>query len=113
MTAHSARAAVVAGSAVALALALAGVAPASIRTPLALWFLLTCPGLALAPRIGLGDRAAEVSLVVSLSVAVDIVVGLAMMYAGAWSPVAIFAVLAGISLVAAAAQLRRAEERRR
>jgi hypothetical protein len=102
--------AVVAASVVVLALALATDAPAALRGPLAMWFLLACPGLALVPLVRLHDTLAAVALIVALSVALDIVVALAMMYAGLWSPAGIFAVLALISLAGGALQLREPAE---
>ena len=95
----------VAGSVVALGLALAADAPTGLRTPLGLWFLVACPGLALAPLLRLPEWASELTLVVALSLAVDVVVTMTMMYAGAWSSDAIFGVLAGIALAGSAAQL--------
>ena len=99
-------AAVVCASSVALAVALAADAPAAVRSPLALWFLLACPGLALVPLLRLDGPAGRWALVVALSLAVDLLVTLVMLYAGLWSPAGIFAVLAAISILGGVAQLR-------
>jgi uncharacterized membrane protein len=105
MRAPAVTTAVVAASVCALAVALAADAPPAVRGPLALWFLLACPGLALVPLLRLADPVARWTLIVSLSVALDLAVTLIMMYAGWWSSPAIFAVLAAISLAGGVAQL--------
>jgi hypothetical protein len=85
---------------------------AGIGTPLrplvASWFLLACPGLALAPLIA-RDPAALWTLAISLSVAIEIILGLALLYTGLWSPTALAAVVAAISVGGATMQLVRIE----
>ncbi len=76
------------------------------RTAVVVWFLLTGPGLALTPLLRLNDRWAEWTLVVAVSLAIDILVSSAFLYAAAWSPPVIFCVLAALSLAGAALQLR-------
>ena len=89
---------------------LAVVVAAGIGAPLqplaAVWFLLVCPGLALVPLIRIGDPWEEIALALGVSVALDIVVATALMYADAWSPALIVGVLAAISIAGAALQLR-------
>ena len=98
-------AAVVAVAAVvAPALALAG-APAAVRLPVVLVFLLLGPGMAFVPLLGLGDPVAELTVAVGISLAVDLTVALAMHYAGAWSPPATLVVVAALALGGAALQL--------
>jgi hypothetical protein len=77
-----------------------------LRTAVVVWFLLTGPGLAITPLLRLSDRWGEWTVAVALSVAIDILVASAFLYAGAWSPPAIFSTLAAVSLVGAALQLR-------
>jgi len=97
-------AAVVAVAAVvAPALALAG-APAAVRLPVVLVFLLLGPGMAFVPLRDLGDPVAELTVAVGISLAVDLAVALAMLYAGAWSPPATLVVLAAFALGGAALQ---------
>ena len=97
-------AAVVAVAAVAApALALAG-APAAVRLPVVLVFLLLGPGMAFVPLLGLGDPVAELTVAVGISLAVDVAVALAMLYAGAWSPPATLVVVAALALCGAALQ---------
>lgn len=100
------RPAVVALSALALLVVVAAGAGAPLRPLIAVWFLLVCPGLALTPLLRLGDLWAELTVVLALSVTLDLLVATAVMYAGAWSPGLIAAVLVAISLAGAALQLR-------
>lgn len=104
---HLLRPLVVIASVCALgAVVLAGVG-SPLRPLLAVWFLLAVPGLALTPLLRLDDAWGELAVVLSLSVAVDIVVATALMYANAWSPTLIVGVLAAASLAGAAGQLLR------
>jgi len=96
--------ALVAGSALAAAaVALAG-APEAVRVPLVIAFLLLGPGMAFVPLLGLGDPVAELTVALGVSVALDLCVAMAMLYAGAWSPPATLVVLAAIALAGAAFQ---------
>ena len=98
-------AAVVAVAAVAApVLALAG-APAAVRLPVVLVFLLLGPGMAFVPLLGLGDPVAELTVAVGICLAIDVAVALAMLYAGAWSPPATLVVVAALALGGAALQL--------
>ncbi len=92
-------------SVVALGALLVAGAESSLRTALAVWFLLACPGLALAPLVGLRDGLGTVTVAIALSIALDTIVAAALVYAGAWSPVAAFVILAAITLAGAARQL--------
>jgi ABC-type uncharacterized transport system permease subunit len=95
---------VVAGSALlAAAAALAG-APAPVRAPLVLAFLALGPGMAFVPLLRLRDPVAELTLGVAGSLVLDAAVAAAMLYAGAWSPMAILVVLAAIAVGGAALQ---------
>jgi len=87
---------------------LAGAGPA-LRAPVVLAFALVGPGMALVPLLRLDDPLAELSLGVALSLALDTLVALAMLYAGAWSPEGALLALAAMSLAGVAAQRRRAE----
>ncbi|MBA2631068.1 MAG: hypothetical protein H0U84_08630 [Thermoleophilaceae bacterium] len=78
-----------------------------IRTVLAVWFLLLCPGLALVGLMRLNDVWGELTLGVAISVALDTVVAAGLLYAGLWSPPAAFAILAAVSLAGAGFQYAR------
>jgi uncharacterized membrane protein len=67
-------------------------------------FLLLCPGTALAHAIGVRGGWELLAAGVTLSVAVDLLVGLAFLYAGQWSPDAVFAVLVALSFAGVAAE---------
>jgi hypothetical protein len=97
---------VVALSVLAVALMAAAGGSSTPRTAIVVWFLLTGPGLALTPLLRLNDLWAEWTVVVAISVAIDILVATAFLYAAAWSPSAVFWVLAAVSLAGAAVQLR-------
>lgn len=96
---------VVAGAALAAVLAAAAGAPPALRAPLVVAFLALGPGLAFVPLLGLRDPLGELVVALALSLALDIAVAAGMLYAGAWSPSASLAVLAGIALAGAALQL--------
>jgi hypothetical protein len=78
-----------------------------VRTALAVWVFAVCPGLAVVGAIGLRDRWMEVSLVIALSLALDVIVSGALTYAVGWSPDAALAILLTFSLVGAAIQAAR------
>lgn len=100
-------AAVVAVAAVAAAGAALVGAPDAVRVPLVLGFLLIGPGMAFVPLLDLDDPVAQLTVALGVSLALDLVVAMAMLYAGAWSPVASLVVLAAIALAGAALQQAR------
>lgn len=74
--------------------------------PLAtIWFLFLCPGMALVRLINLRDWVAELMLGIALSVTLTGLVSGTMLYFDAWSPPLSLAILIGISLAGALAQL--------
>lgn len=80
-----------------------------IRPMLAIWFLGLCPGMALVRLIHLEDRWTEIMLAIAVSMSLDVGLSLALVYAGLWSANLGLAILIGVSLVGAAAQLRSQE----
>jgi hypothetical protein len=96
---------VVIGTLAALAASLAQ-APIEIRVPLVVVFALVGPGAAVVPLLRLRDPLGEFTLAVGVSLAADVAVATAMLYAHAWSPEAGLAILALLTLVAAAGQVR-------
>jgi hypothetical protein len=99
----------VAAGALAASLAVAAGAPVALRAPLALAFALLGPGAALVPLLRLGDPVGVLALVIALSLALDVTVGLVMVYAGLYSPVGGFLVLAALALAGASAQVLTSE----
>jgi hypothetical protein len=81
----------------------AGVA-APARPFVALWFLLLCPGMALVRLLRVGGVAAELTLAVALSLALDTLVAGVMIYTGTWAPGWGLMVLIAISVFGAALQ---------
>jgi hypothetical protein len=96
-----------------LALLLAAALPVHglVRGLLALWFFLTCPGMAIIGLLELGDPLGSALLGVALSVALGVLVSLVMVLTRSWSPDAGMAVLVTVSLAGAAAQAWRARRR--
>lgn len=92
-------------AALAGAVTAGGVSP--VRTLLTVWALGVCPGLAVIGIIGLRDPWIEVTLVVALSLALDVIVAGALTYTVGWSPDSALAILLTLSLVGAAVQVGR------
>lgn len=78
---------------------------AAARPALSLWFLLICPGMAFVRLLRLNDAIAQLTLAVALSLALDTIVAVAMLYAGLWSPKGILSVVIALSLLGAALQI--------
>jgi hypothetical protein len=99
----------VAGAVAASALAAAGAAlaglPAPLRAPLVIAFLLVGPGMAFVPLLALGDALAELTVALVLSLALDTLVAITLLYAGGWSPLASLLGLAGLAVAGAALQV--------
>ena len=77
---------VIVASAIGAGLAVVSDMGSPIRPVIAFWFLLICPGMAIVHLLRVGDRAAEVTLAVALSIAIDTIVAEAMILTGLWSP---------------------------
>jgi hypothetical protein len=77
------------------------------RTATALAFLCLGPGAALVAWLHLDDLAIEVLLAIALSLTVDIAVGQAMLWTGAWSPTNGLLVIILLTIVAAGGQAYR------
>ena len=86
-------------------------APSAIRVPLVLAFALLGPGLAVTPLLGLEDPLGEFTLAIGVSLAADVVVAIAMLYAHAWAPQAGLAILVLVTLAAAGGQILVARRR--
>ncbi|MGZ4304073.1 MAG: hypothetical protein ACXVFQ_18560 [Solirubrobacteraceae bacterium] len=98
---------VMVASSLALALALVVGAHGPVRGALALWFFLTCPGMAIIGLLDIKDLLAEVLLAVALSIAIGMLSALAMALAHAWSADAATAALVVLTLLGARAQVVR------
>jgi hypothetical protein len=93
----------VAGALFAL-LAVVSLGAGTVRGLVVVGFLLVCPGSALAHAIGIRGGWELLAAGVTLSIAVDLLVGLLLVYAGLWSPEAAFSVLLVLSFAGIAAE---------
>lgn len=80
-------------------------APTEIRAPLVLAFALIGPGAAVVPLLRLHDPLGEFTLALGVSLAADVVVASAMLYAHAWAPEAGLAILVAVTLAGAGSQV--------
>jgi hypothetical protein len=106
LSSWGARANVLLASTAALAGSVAAGGASPVRTLLTVWVLGVCPGLAVIGVIGLRDPWIEVTLVVALSLALDVIVAGALTYTVGWSPDVAMAILLTVSLVGAVIQGR-------
>jgi hypothetical protein len=94
---------------VALAIAAAMIVFAAPGSPLrpyvVLAFALVCPGSALVRLLAVPDPVLELAAGVGLSIAIQLLASTAMLYAHAWSPEALFALLVVFAVSAASAEL--------
>jgi len=82
----------------------AGVA-APARPFVALWFLLLCPGMALVRLLRVSGLVAELTLAVALSLALDTLVAIVMVYTRTWVPGQGLVALIAISVAGALLQV--------
>jgi O-antigen/teichoic acid export membrane protein len=94
------------GGAVAVVLAIDWQSP--VRVVLALGFLLFGPGLALGELLQVRDPVQRLALATGASLALETLVALALIYAGAYSPELAFAIVLGVSAAALAGAVARA-----
>jgi Uncharacterised nucleotidyltransferase len=85
-------------------LAMALNADVALRAGLTLSFVLVCPGLALVRLLQI-PPAARLSLALAVSLAVNVLVPAALLYAGAWSARAALMIVAGFAITLAAIEV--------
>jgi uncharacterized membrane protein len=85
---------------------------AAVRPFVVLPFLLAGPGLALVSLLDLDEPLEEVVLAIALSVSLDVLVALVMLYGRFWSPAAGVGFLAGVTVLACALRVLRLRVRR-
>jgi uncharacterized membrane protein len=78
-----------------------------VRVVLVLAFLLFGPGLALGELLELRDPVQRLAVATGASLALETIVGVALLYAGAYSPELVFAIVLGISAAVLAAAVVR------
>jgi uncharacterized membrane protein len=79
-----------------------------VRVVLTLAFLLFCPGLALGELLAIREPLQRLALATGASVALETLVGVALLYAGAYSAELAFALVLGLSAAILAAAVIRA-----
>ncbi len=89
----------------ALSLAIALDVHGPAREVLALWFFLTCPGMAIVGLLDVEDLLGEMVLAIAVSIAIGMLLALAMLVTHSWSPDAATAILLALSVLGAAAQV--------
>lgn len=77
----------------------------SYRAPVVLGFVLVCPGLAVVRLVAVPTGGFQLSLSVAISMALAVLVPAALLYAGAWSPLAALLILAVLTSAAATTEL--------
>jgi len=100
--------AILVGSTLLAAIAVAAPVSPGIRLPIVLWFLAVCPGLAIVRLARLEDGLGELVTGVALSFALIAALAIASVYAQIWQPYVIFGILAAIALAAVAVDVVRA-----
>ena len=83
-------------------------APAIVRAPLTLGFILLCPGFSIVRLAGVAPPLAELALAIALSLALALLVAGTLLFAGVWSPGASFGLLLVIATSANLAEALRA-----
>lgn len=83
-----------------------------LRPFVVLWFVVVCPGMAIVRLLPVGERLAELTLAVAVSLALGIIVPGTMLYAGFWSPEIALAILISITLIGTIVEIVRSWSRR-
>jgi len=71
---------------------------------MAFWFLFLCPGMAFVRLLRVGESLTELTLALALSLAINAIVAITMLYTGTWSPKWGLGIVIGISMCGAALQ---------
>jgi hypothetical protein len=95
---------ILASSALAMLEGVAASGTSTPRTLVVVWFFVMCPGLGIVGLLRLRDPWLELALVPAVSLAVDVIVGAVLSYAGLWSLAAGVVILVAISVAGALGQ---------
>lgn len=76
-----------------------------LRAPITLWFLLICPGMSFVPLLRLENAGYELILAVALSLILNLLVAIALLYTGLWFYPFVMAALIALSLIGVQCQL--------
>jgi hypothetical protein len=77
------------------------------RAIVVLWFMLVCPGMAIVRLLRLSDPLTEFAIAVALSLAIETVLAVALLYAGSANFEVTFGVLLVVTLAAVAVDVTR------
>lgn len=80
---------------------------AAARAIVVLWFMLVCPGMAIVRLLRLSDPLTEFAIAVALSLAIETVLAVALLYAGSANFEVTFGVLLVVTLAAVAVDVTR------
>lgn len=101
--------AVIVLSALGAGVAVYGALGAPLRPLFTLWFILVCPGMAFIRLLRLRTPVAEWTLAIALSLALDTIVTMILLYSGAASAEGALIVLIAISLAGVGLQVMRVQ----
>ena len=90
---------IITASGIAVVLATISSVPSPVRTVIAFWFLLVCPGMAFILLLDIDSPLVQVTLAIALSMALGTIVSEAMMFVNVWSPRLGLFILANVSLI--------------
>lgn len=76
-----------------------------LRAPIAFWFLLACPGMAFIGLLNISDHWTEWILAIGLSLTLDTLTVMVMLYIGVWSLMGGVMVLIGQSMLGSVLQI--------
>lgn len=96
---------VIAVSAVSAALLTTFNVNSPIRVAIAFWFMGFCPGMAFVGALRLKGVLTQITFAIALSLALDMLVSEAIVYAGIWSPNTGIILLAGLSFIGIGLQI--------
>ena len=77
---------IIMASGIAVVLAMITPIPSPVRTVIAFWFLLVCPGMAFVGLLDIQEPWIRLTLAIALSIAMTAVVAEAMLFFNTWSP---------------------------
>lgn len=101
---------IISGSALVAVIAVFAHASPLLRSLVTFWYLLVCPGMAFIRLLKLKDSLTEWILAIVLSLALEMVLGLVMVYAHWWQPGWGLVFLILLSLSGVSLQLRQAHQ---
>lgn len=96
---------VITTSSIGIALVTFSTLASNIRPALAFWFLFVCPGMAFVRLLRIEDHIIELTIAVALSLAIEALLSMIMIYTETWSPDLGLLVLIGLCVIGVILQL--------